>query len=138
MIEQDIQTHLIAQLASLDASNCLLGAIPATPDNVAVISGSSSPLTDAEQTISGKVSIPKGIKDVKVAISITVRNTDYSNGSTMIWDIFNELGGENGGYKSCNSKDMFFSHVEAPHFSYEDSGKNYFQFSTVVTTPSGN
>lgn len=138
MIEQDIQTYLIAQLASLDSSNCLLGAIPSTPDNVTVISGTASPLTDAEQTISGKVSIPKGINDVKVTVSITVRNTYYANGSALIWGIFNELGGENGGFKNCNNKDMFFSHVETPHFSREDSGKNYFNFTTVVTTPSGN
>ncbi len=135
MIEQDLQAHLIAQLATLDNSNCVLGAIPTTPDNVVVISGSASPLTDAEQTISSKVSIPKGINDVKIAISIVARNTSYSDASVLIWDIFNELGGEYGGFKKCNSKDMFFSHVETPHFSHEDSGKNYFKFSTVITTP---
>lgn len=136
MIETNIKTHLIAQLASLDATNCVLGSIPTAPDNVAVIAGASSPLTDAEQTISGKVSVPKGINDVKVTLSITVRNTDYANGSTMIWDIFNELGGEAGGYKSCSSKDMFFSHVQMPYFSHEDSGNSYFTFNTIVTTPS--
>lgn len=133
MIENDIKQQLITAGVDVDA-NIALGAIPSSPDNVIVITTSNSILTSALNSLTSQALIPPGISDIQQTVTITVRNTDYSNGQAKIWDVYNELVGAESGYKLCNNRKMFIQAAQPPHYSSTDSGKTLFTFNFVANT----
>jgi len=137
MIENDIKQQLITAGIDVDA-NIALGAVPSTPDNVIVITTGDSILTSSLNTLTNQALIPPGISDIQQTVTITVRNTDYTNGQGKIWDIYNELVGAESGYKVCNSRQMFIIAAQPPHYSTTDSGKSIFVFNFVVNTSRDN
>ena len=143
MIEQDIKTQLITDGVDIDA-NILLGAVPSSPGNVIVITTADSVLTSALNTLTNQALIPPGISDIQQTVTITVVNTDYTNGQGKIWDVYNKLiateyvGGQwiprESGYKECNSRKMFIMAAQPPHFSKEEDSKYFFTFNFVANT----
>jgi len=139
MIENDIKQQLITAGIDID-TNIVLGALPATtPDNVIVITTADSILTSSLNTLTNQALIPPGISDIQQTVTITVRNTDYTNGQGKIWDIYNELVGQESGYKACNSRKMFIMAAQPPHYSSTDgSNRIVFVFNFVVNTSRDN
>jgi len=139
MIENDIKQQLITAGIDVDA-NIILGALPATtPDNVIVITTADSILTSSLNTLTNQALIPPGISDIQQTVSITVRNTNYANGQGKIWDVYNELVGQESGYKLCNNRKMFIMAAQPPHYSSTDgSSRVIFVFNFVVNTSRDN
>lgn len=139
MIENDIKQQLITAGIDIDA-NIILGAMPATtPDNAIVITTADSILTSSLNTLANQALIPPGISDIQQTITITVRNTNYDNGQGKIWDVYNELVGQESGYKVCNSRKMFIMAAQPPHYSSTDGNNRIvFVFNFVVNTSRDN
>lgn len=138
MIENDIKQQLITASIDIDA-NIALGAMPSSPDNVIVITTADSILTTSLNTLTNQALIPPGISDIQQTVTITVRNTSYSNGQGKIWDVYNELVGQESGYKVCNSRKMFIMAAQPPHYSETDgSSRSIFVFNFVVNTSRDN
>jgi len=137
MIEQDIKSQLITDGIDIDA-NIALGAMPASPDNVIVITTADSVLTSSLNTLTNQALIPPGIADIQQTVTITVRNTSYSNGQGKIWDVYNDLIGQESGYKSCNGRQMFIIAAQPPHYSTTDTNRPIFVFNFVINTSRDN
>lgn len=137
MIENDIKQQLITAGIDIDA-NIVLGAVPSTPDNVIVITTSDSVLTSSLNTLTNQALIPPGISDIQQTVTITVRNTSYANGQGKIWDVYNELVGQESGYKLCNNRKMFIMAAQPPHYSTTDTNRSIFVFNFVVNTSRDN
>lgn len=134
MIENDIKQQLVT--AGIETSgNVALGATPATPANVIVITTADSVLTSALNSITKQALIPPGISDIQQTITITVRNSDYASGQSKVWDVYNELVGNESGYKLVNNRKMFIQAVQPPHYASTDANNStLFTFNFVANT----
>jgi Bacteriophage minor capsid protein len=134
MIENDIEQQLITD--GIDVSgNIFLGAIPSTPDNVIVITTSNSIMTSSLNTLPTQALIPPGISDIQQTVTITVRNTDYATGQGKTWEVYNDLVGDQSGFKVCNDRQMFIMASEPPCYSTtDDDSRILFTFNFVANT----
>ncbi len=134
MIENDIEQELItADIGTSD--NIFLGALPSTPDDIIVITTSDSILTSSLNTMTNQALIPPGISDIQQTITITVRNTDYATGQGKIWDVYNDLVGDQSGFKVCNDRQMFIIAAQPPCYSTTDTdSRTLFTFNFVANT----
>lgn len=137
MIENDIKQQLITAGIDVDA-NIVFGTMPTTPDNAIVIATSDSILTNRENTLTNIAAIPAGISDIQQTITITVRNTNYASGQGKSWDVYNELVGQENGFKVCNNRQMFIMAAQPPHYLKDENGKSHFTFNFVANTSRDN
>jgi len=138
MIENDIQQQLITDGIDI-AANIVCGNIPATPDDLIVITTSDSILTSSLNTLANTALIPPGISDIQQTITITVRNTVYATGQDKIWKVYNDLVGNQSGFKTCNNRQMFLIAAQPPYYSSTDSNnRSIFVFNVVVNTSRDN
>jgi len=132
MLENDIKQQLITAGIEIDA-NIILGAVPATPGNIIVIGSGEGVLTALENsTLASKnilvqksVSLPN-MPDVRQTLMITAINDSYTAAHDKIWDVYNDLIGTASGYKTCNSRQMYFVPIQSPYFLKDEGGKSYF------------
>lgn len=134
MIETTLRDYLISKISSLTTSNCFVGNEPTgnTETTFVVISTGASPLSDSHNTLATKLTIPKGINQRSVAVSIYVQSDAYSAASNLIWSVFNSLGGYDGGCIVQDNIQMFITPVEAPYHEKDI----VFRLNFVIRTPS--
>lgn len=134
MIEDDIKQQLVA-VGIETSGNIALGAMPTTPVDIIVITTADSVLTSALNSLTKQALIPPGISDIQQTVTITVRNSDYTNGQGKVWDVYNELVGGESGYKLVNNRKMFIQAVQPPHYSSTDADSHtLFTFNFVANT----
>ena len=133
MIETQIRDYLISKISSLSASNCFVGCEPSgyTGPIFTVVKTELSPLSDSHNMLATKITIPKGIKQKGLSMTISVKSTTYDTGSNLIEDIFSKLGGSDGGCIIQNTTQMYITPVEAPYYDY-----NIFVLNFIVRTNS--
>lgn len=132
MIENDIKQQLITAGVEIDA-NIIIGSIPASPGNIIVIGSNEGVLTALENsTLASKnilvqksVSLPN-MPDVRQTLAITAINADYTSSHDKIWDVYNELIGQESGYKVCNGRQMYFVPIQSPYLWKTENSKTYF------------
>lgn len=133
MIEADIKTQLINDGIGT-SSSIVVGNIPSSPDDIIVIGSSEGVLTALENsTLSSQnvmvqkaVSLPN-MPDVRQTLSVVSINEDYTSAHDKLWAVYNDLIGQESGYKVCNNRQMYFVPVQSPYFLKTDSNnKNYF------------
>jgi len=133
MIENQIRDFLVENLDSLTNSNCFVGNVPDThPETYCVVKNQPSPLSDSHNLISEKLTLPKGINQKSVSLTIEVASDTYEAASTLIGRIFTTLGGEDGGFISINTTQIFITPVESPFYEEGD----LFKFNFIVRTNS--
>lgn len=134
MIETTLRDYLISKISSLTTSNCFVGNEPPgnTETTFAVISTGASPLSDSHNSLATKLTIPKGINQRSIAVSTYVQSDNYSTASNLIWSIFNNLGGYDGGCIVQDTTQMFITPVEAPYHEKDI----IFRLNFVIRTPS--
>lgn len=134
MIETQIRDYLISKISSLTTSNCFIGSAPSgnTETTFAVVTTEASPLSDSHNMLATKLSIPKGIGQKGLAISVYVQSDTYSTASNLIWDVFAKLGGYDGGCIVQDNTQMFITPVEAPYHEKDI----VFRLNFVIRTPS--
>jgi hypothetical protein len=134
MIENDIEQELIT--AGIGTSGTIfLGAMPSSPDDAIVITTSDSILTSSLNTMTNQALIPPGISDIQQTVTITVRNTDYATGQGTSWAVYNDLVGDQSGFKVCNGRQMFIIAAQPPCYSTTDtSSRILFTFNFVANT----
>ncbi len=138
MIETDIKQQLIIEGVEVDA-NIVIGTIPASPGNIIVIGSSEGVLTALENsTLASKnvmvqksVSLPN-MPDVRQTLAIVAINDSYTDAHDKIWDVYNELIGQDSGYKVCNNRQMYFVPIQSPYSMKTENGKSYFLFNVNV------
>jgi hypothetical protein len=123
---------LIENVSDLSGSNFFSGQKPdnSSVQTFAVIASSNSPLSDSHNSLAMKLSTPKKINETSVAISIMAQSNIYETANTLIWDIYNALGGDDGGCITQNDTQMFIIPVETPHFETD----NTFKLNFIVRT----
>lgn len=138
MIETDIKQQLISAAIGTD-STIVVGSVPTSPGDIIVIGSSEGVLTALENaTLSSQnvmvqkaVSLPN-MPDVRQTLSIIVINADYTAAHDKIWDVYNELIGQESGFKVCYGRQMYFVPIQSPYFYKTDAGKTYFIFNVNV------
>lgn len=138
MIETDIKAQLVTDRIETD-TNITIGAIPATPGNIVVIASSEGVLTALEgSTLSSQnvmvqksVSLPN-MPDVRQTLMITTINDTYTAAHDKIWDVYNDLIGQESGYKVCNGRQMYFVPIQSPYLSKTENNKTYFTLNVNV------
>jgi len=148
MLEEDIRQQFITAEIGIkseietDTDNIILGTVPTNPGNVIVIGSSEGVLTALENsTLSSQsimvqkaVSLPN-MPDVRQTLSIIAINTNYTAVHEKIWRIYNELIGENSGYKVCNGRQMYFVPIQPPYLYKTDAnGKIFFILNVTVNS----
>jgi len=132
MIETDIKSQLITASIEIDA-NIIIGSIPTTPGNIIVIGSNEGVLTALENSTLGSknilvqksVSLPN-MPDVRQTLVITTINDNYTAAHDKIWDVYNELIGQQSGYKVCNGRQMYFVPIQSPYLWKTENNKTYF------------
>lgn len=132
MIETKIRDYLISNVENLSTTNCFLGNIPLdnTIETFAVVTTKASPLSDSHNILATQLTSPKGINQKSIALSVYVESTVYDNASSLIWNIFSSLGGEDGGCIVQDSAQIYIVPVESPYHESE----NTFRFNFIVRT----
>ncbi len=132
MIETKIRDYLISQISSLSTSNCFIGNIPTnnTETTFAVVTTKASPLSDSHNMLANQLTSPKGINQKSLALSVYAESDVYDTASSLIWDVFSNLGGEDGGCIVQDSTQMYITPVESPYHESE----NTFRFNFIVRT----
>lgn len=132
MIETDIKQQLISAGIGT-TSDIIVGSIPTSPGDMIVIGSTQGVLTALENStlssqnvmVQKSVSLPN-VPDVRQALSIVAINEDYTSAHDKIWDVYNELIGQESGYKVCNGRQMYFVPVQSPYLYKTDNNKIYF------------
>lgn len=132
MLETDIKQQLITAEIGTD-STIVVGSVPSTPGNIIVIGSTQGVLTALESStlasqsvmVQKSVSLPN-MPDAKQALSIIAINENYTAAHDIIWDVYNELIGQDSGYKVCYGREMYFVPVQSPYLLKTDAGKTYF------------
>lgn len=132
MIETDIKQQLITSGVDIEA-NIVVGSVTSNPSNIIVIGSNEGVLTALESSafssknimIRKSVSLPN-MPDVRQTLAITVINDSYTAAHDKIWDVYNELIGQESGYKVCNGRQMYFVPVQSPYLLKTENSKTYF------------
>lgn len=138
MLETDIKQQLITAGIGTN-TDIIVGNVPTTPGDIIVIGSSEGVLTALENStlssqnvmVQKSVSLPN-MPDVRQTLAIIAINEDYTTAHDKIWDVYNELIGQDSGYKVCNNRQMYFVPVQSPYLYKADAGKTYFIFNVNV------
>ena len=138
MIETDIKQQLITAGIGT-SSDIIVGSVPTSPGNIIVIGSSQGVLTALENAtlasqdvmVQKAVSLPN-MPDVRQTLSIIAINADYATAHDKIWDVYNELIGQDSGFKICNTRQMYFVPIQSPYLLKTDASKTYFVLNVNV------
>ena len=132
MIETKIRDYLISNVETLSTTNCFIGLAPSgvLPETFAVVTTASSPLSDSHNTLATQLTSPKGINQKSLALAAFAQSTIYNDSSTLIWDIFTSLGGEDGGCIVQDGIQMYITPVESPYHEKD----NVFRLNFIIRT----
>lgn len=138
MIETDIKQQLITSGIDIEA-NIVVGSVTSNPSNIIVIGSNEGVLTALENaTLASKnIMIQKSVSlsnmpDARQTLAITVINDSYTAAHDKIWDVYNELIGQNSGYKVCNGRQMYFVPIQSPYLLKTENSKTYFVLNVNV------
>lgn len=132
MIETKIRDYLISNVENLSITNCFIGSFPPmnTLGKFAVVTTESSPLSDSHNILATQLTSPKGINQKSLALAVFAQSTVYNDASSLIWDIFTSLGGEDGGCIVQDATQMYIIPVESPYHEKD----NVFRLNFIVRT----
>jgi hypothetical protein len=130
MIETTIRDFLVENHDDLTIENCFVGSTPEdAPANYCVVRKQSSPLSDTHNSISEKLSAPRGINQKVISLGVEVVGEDYETGALLIAEIFTALGGEDGGCVNFDTTQFHITPVEPPFYEKDD---DLFKFNFIV------
>lgn len=132
MLEPILKDYLIKNISELNEENVSMGE-PSSMDvnkTYVTISSNYSPLTDSHSSLTQELSIPKKINERVFAFTIMTQSSSYEKSANLILDIFEALGGDDGGCIEHADRQMFITPIETPFREKE----NLFKLNFIVRT----